>query len=119
MSYGCTEVETAAADCRQTCGVSALGTRSCTCANRRWSCGACIYPPGDYSCYQLPAFGAVMPCPPNTVNETTSCLATCTVCADYVDTNGLRKTGYCACTQAAGDKQRAYRCASASDWPPQ
>ena len=108
-----------AADCRKTCGVSERGTKPCTCGNRQWSCGDCAYPSGDYSCYQLPASGPVPPCPPNTVNGMTSCFGDCTLCANYLDTTGMPKMGYCACNQDPGDGQRLYHCASSSEWPPQ
>jgi len=108
-----------APDCRKTCGVSELGTKPCSCTNRQWNCGDCAYPAGNYSCYELPASGPVPPCPPNTVNGMTSCFGDCTLCANYTDTSGMAKTGYCACNQDPGDTQRLYHCASSSEWPPQ
>lgn len=108
-----------AGDCHKTCGVSDLGTKSCSCVSRQWTCGACMYPPGDYSCYDLPASGVVAPCPPNAVNGMTSCFGNCTVCSNYTDASGSLKPGYCACNQDPGDKQRLYHCASSTEWPPQ
>ena len=107
------------AGCRKTCGVSELGTKACSCTNRQWNCGDCTYPSGDYSCYQLPASGPVPPCPPNTINSMTSCFGDCTICANYTDTSGMPKMGYCACNQDPGDSQRLYHCASTAEWPPQ
>lgn len=107
------------ADCRKTCGVSELGTKPCTCTNRQWNCGDCAYPSGDYSCYELPASGPVPPCPANTINGMTSCFGSCTLCANYTDTSGMAKMGYCACNQDPGDSQRLYHCASSAEWPPQ
>jgi len=108
-----------AVDCRKTCGVSELGAKPCTCADRQWSCGDCVYPSGDYSCYELPASGPVPACPPNTVNGMTSCFGDCTLCANYLDTTGTPKIGYCACNRSPGDGQRLYHCASSAEWPPQ
>jgi hypothetical protein len=107
-------------DCGLTCGVSNLGTETCTCGtNRRWSCSACVYPPGDYSCYQLPATKFVTACAPATVTGT-PCVGNCTVCSTYgYSTTGTLTSDYCACTQAAGSNQHVYQCASASEWPPQ
>jgi len=104
--------------CRKACGVSALATKPCTCTNRQWTCGDCVYPSGDYSCYKLPAMSPP-PCPPSTVNGMTACTGNCTQCSNYTDTSGMPKMGYCACSLEPGDSARVYHCASSSEWPPQ
>jgi len=105
-------------DCRKGCGVSALAQKQCTCTNRQWACGDCVYPSGDYSCYQLPAMSPP-PCPQSTVNGMTACVGNCTLCSNYTDTSGTPKIGYCACSLDPGDSARVYHCASLAEWPPQ
>jgi len=105
-------------DCRKSCGVSSMATKPCTCTGRQWACGDCVYPSGDYSCYQLPAM-APPPCPPSTVNGMTACVGNCTLCSNYMDTTGMPKMGYCACNLDPGDSARVYHCASSAEWPPQ
>jgi hypothetical protein len=108
-----------AATCQKSCGVDDLATKPCSCVNGSWSCGTCTYPPGDYSCYQLPTFGGVPSCSPGTTNGVTACFGMCSLCADYLDSTGTPKTGYCACLNDGPAQSSVYRCASTSEWPPQ
>jgi hypothetical protein len=104
--------------CRKTCGVSALATKACSCAGGQWSCGACSYPPGDYSCYELPS-GFIPQCPFATMSGITSCNALCSLCSGYVDSTGAPKIGYCACSDDPDSAGHVYKCASSAEWPPQ
>jgi len=103
-------------DCTKTCGVDALATKPCSCSAGTWSCGTCVYPPGDYSCYQLPPSGVPV-CPPQTMSGTTRCTVMCSICSGYLDSTGTPKDGYCSC-DATGSSP-VYRCASTAEWPPQ
>jgi hypothetical protein len=107
-----------ASECRKTCGVSALATKPCTCTAGQWNCGDCVYPAGDYSCYQLDK-SFVPSCPSGTSNGTTTCTGICSLCSGYQDTTGTDKVGYCSCTDPGGNAPSVYRCASTSEWPPQ
>jgi hypothetical protein len=118
-------------DCSKTCGISLSGAvKPCTCvqATGLWSCsvGTCVYPSSfDHTCYVRPA--TVPACPNLTQSNTTTCTptTTCTdtICANYVDSGGTPKTGWCACTGTktvdGGAPMNVYLCASTNEWPPQ
>jgi hypothetical protein len=107
-----------AADCVKNCGVDDLATKPCSCVSGSWSCGTCTYPPGDYSCYELPVSG-VPSCPPGTTNGVTACFGTCSLCSGYLDSTATPKSGYCACLDDGPSGSSVYRCASTAEWPPQ
>lgn len=108
--------------CSKNCGVDDLATKPCSCVAGNWSCGTCTYPPGDYSCYQIPASG-VQSCGPGTTNGVTSCFGMCSLCSGYLDSTGTPKDGYCACLNDGSGGgvygNSVYRCASSAEWPPQ
>ncbi len=99
--------------------MAGLATKPCYCSGGQWNCGTCVYPPGDYSCYELPAFGAVPSCSQSTMNGVTSCSGICSLCSGYLDSNGMPKAGYCSCSDSDASAPPVYRCASNSEWPPQ
>ena len=104
--------------CWKTCGVNNRATKPCSCVAGLWNCGDCVYPPGDYSCYDLSGSAFVAPCPPETHSGMVSCAVLCSLCSGYVDSTGAPKIGYCAC-DTGPDGSRTYQCASSSEWPPQ
>jgi hypothetical protein len=104
------------AACRKACGVGAGATKPCSCIGGLWNCGTCVYPSGDYSCYRLQGF--TPQCPFATMSGVTRCTSLCSLCSGYVDSAGVPKAGYCACSESdAGGN--VYQCASYAEWPPQ
>lgn len=103
-------------DCTTHCGPSRIGNATCSCSASAWTCGACTFPAGDYSCYKLPA--TVPACDPTTPPTAgAACtLAACTVCGAatgkaFIDASGATRPGYCVC--ATGH----WSCAVPKQWP--
>jgi hypothetical protein len=82
-----------------------------------WTCDSCTFPPGDYSCYDLPS-GNIRACPSGTQSGITACTGRCTICSGYVESTGAEKNGYCVCEPDAASAPGTYHCASSAEWPP-
>jgi hypothetical protein len=107
--------------CYNSCGPMSIGFKSETCtASLYVEQSGCSFPPGDESCYKIPATEPAS-CPgaaaPPQASQPCS-IAACVVCGGtggYKDSKGTAKTGYCVCAGAAGATK--WSCASSTAWP--
>ena len=107
--------------CYKTCGPFNVGFKSETCTNGAYvEMNGCNFPPGDYSCYKIPA--TIDPsCPTTTPQSGQPCtVAECVLCnvgGNYFDSNGNNKSGYCVCPPPNDRGEQRWSCASSSAWP--
>jgi hypothetical protein len=108
--------------CYKTCGPQSIGFKSETCtAGVYVEQAGCSFPPGDYSCYKIPA--VIDPsCPVDVPQGSTPCsVAPCTLCnvnGGYLDSSGAARTGYCVCPPPSSSTGTAkWSCATTTAWP--
>jgi len=125
--------------CYKTCGPVKSGVKSeiCQTSGTYMEMSACAFDdPKDYSCYKLPAAGAINAACPVGVMPVSGAdcgggdggvaVPTCTACNSlqgmaggmYSDSTGSAKTGYCVCQEANASGLRSWSCATDNgSWP--